>query len=250
MCKKKNSKFHPFSLFCLLNFYIKKCAKERHQGHGYLSQCLATLLKQLYNCSPPAGGNAFILTFLFVQLIMHTAVPLKKKKNKHLFVNLSLLQTMNPVPQQWAFICHPPERSGNTKTHKLFDGFLDIWKKNVHLVAERRYLLPPVVEETGLVRLDDDNVKQVPPVLPYDVVHSSIAERRGGTECWVGNIFTLIVLVNKQPGLEKSDDVCKTCLHLVVARKWVHDLCATAGIKTQKSFSVLELQPLFYGHKN
>lgn len=49
----------------------------------------------------------------------------------------------------------------------------------MHLVAERRYLLPPVVEETRFVRLDDDDVKQVPPVLPYDVVHSSIAEREG-----------------------------------------------------------------------
>lgn len=46
-------------------------------------------------------------------------------------------------------------------------------------MAERRHLLPPVVEETGLVRLDDDDVKQVPPVLPHDVVHSSIAEQVG-----------------------------------------------------------------------
>lgn len=56
---------------------------------------------------------------------------------------------------------------------------MTIWisEKNVHRVAKKSYLLPPVVEETGLVRLDDDDVKQVPPVLPDDVVHSSIAEQ-------------------------------------------------------------------------
>lgn len=39
------------------------------------------------------------------------------------------------------------------------------------------HLLSPVVEETRFVGLNDHNVKQVPPVLPYNVVHSSVPEK-------------------------------------------------------------------------
>lgn len=47
-------------------------------------------------------------------------------------------------------------------------------------------------------------------------------------------MLTLIVLVNKQPGVEESDDVYKTCLHRLVARTLLRDLRANAGIKIQK----------------
>lgn len=89
----------------------------------------------------------------------------------------------------------------------------------MHLVAEGRYLLPPVVEESGLVRLDDDDVKQVPPVLPYDVVHPSIAEQEGRDEMLSRQHLYTLGVGKQTAEVGKSDDVRKTCLHLVVAKK-------------------------------
>lgn len=37
-----------------------------------------------------------------------------------------------------------------------------------------RHLLSPVIEKTRFVSLDNHNIKQVPPVLPHNVVHSSV----------------------------------------------------------------------------
>lgn len=52
------------------------------------------------------------------------------------------------------------------------------------------YLLSPVIEEAGLIGLDYDNIKQVPPVFPYDVAHTSIPVGDMTGDFWYS--FTLI----------------------------------------------------------
>lgn len=54
------------------------------------------------------------------------------------------------------------------------------------------HLLSPVIEETRFVGLNDDNIKQIPPVLPYNVAHSSVPEAAKDSSCYfVSNILTL-----------------------------------------------------------
>lgn len=132
---------------------------------------------------------------------------------EHLFVDLPFFQLVDPVPQQSTFVCHSPERSGGKKQKDTFQPIVAALKQtytNAHslrvqvmnAVPQRgeggpawhklRHLLPPVIEETRFVGLNNHNIKQVSPVLPYDVVHSSIPEDKDrdislcvtSWECW------------------------------------------------------------------
>lgn len=144
----------------------------------------------------------------------------------YLFVNLPLFQPMNPVPQQCTFVRHSPERSGeqNTQISLLYNIPVPALLKENRLSVSTRTLrtevccqkrgtelrlLSPVIEETGFVSLHDDNVKQVPPVLPHNVVHSPVAERGKKTDSWVSNILMLIMRVNKHLGWEDGNDTFK-----------------------------------------
>lgn len=70
---------------------------------------------------------------------------------------------MDLIPEQDAFLVHLPERS------------------------------PLVVEEAGLLGLDDDHVEQVPPVLAHDVAHALVHEAAGA----VGDEKHLLAVVGQ-----------------------------------------------------
>lgn len=74
--------------------------------------------------------------------------------------------------------------------------YLSALKHNMKIVWEAYYLLPPVIKETRFISLNNDNIKQVPPVFSYNEVHSSIpAANKDSAFYFVSNALELVMRV-------------------------------------------------------
>lgn len=63
--------------------------------------------------------------------------------------------------------------------HETSAGINEAWHGHsmINSTDTQTHLLPPVVEETRLVCLNNNNIKEVPPVLPHNEVHSPVPEK-------------------------------------------------------------------------